>query len=91
MILKRLCFLNQSEKQPIHSLYLSTRRLYNTMQYANKNTTNYLVRFRNSQKVHEACNGSLISKFVQEHGVDILFPLQNTGFYSLQEYKKKKA
>ena len=39
MILKKICFSNQSEQYPICSLYLSTRRLFNTMQYASKNTT----------------------------------------------------
>ena len=57
MILKRICFSNKSEQHPIRSLCLSTRRLYNNMQYANKNTTDYLVRFCNSQKVNEACDG----------------------------------
>ena len=89
MILKRICFSNQSKQHPIRSLCLSTRRLYNTMQYANKNTTDYLVRFRNSQKVNEACDGSLINKGIQEHGVKILFPLQNNLFESLQEGDKK--
>ena len=31
MILKRLCFSNQYEQHPIHSLCLATRRMYNTM------------------------------------------------------------
>ena len=35
LILKRICFSNQSEQHPICSLCLSTRRLHNTMQYAN--------------------------------------------------------
>ena len=61
MILKNICLSNQSEQHPIRSLCLSTRRLYNTMQYANENATNYLVRFRNAEKVNEACNGSLIT------------------------------
>ena len=55
------------------------------MHYANNNTTDYLVRFRNAQKVNEACDGSLITKGVQEHGMKILFPLHNTGFDSPQE------
>ena len=91
MILKRIYFSNQSEQQPTRSLCLSTRRLYNTMQYTNENTTNYLVSFRNSQKVNEACNGSLIIKGVEEHGMKILFPLQNTVFDYIQEYEKKEA
>ena len=32
MILKKICFSYQSEPHPIHSLWLSTRPLYNTMQ-----------------------------------------------------------
>ena len=48
MILKSLCLSNQSELNPISSLCLSTRHLCNTMQYANDNTTDYLVRFRNA-------------------------------------------
>ena len=55
------------------------------MQYASENTTDYLVRFHNAQKVNEACDGSLITKGVQEHGMKIRFPLHNTGFDSLQE------
>ena len=61
------------------------------MHYANDNTTDYLVRFRNAHKFNEDCNGSLITKGVQEHGVKILFPLKNTRFDSLQEDKKKEA
>ena len=61
------------------------------MQYANKNTTNYLVRFCNAHKVDEACIGSLITKGVQEHGMKILFPLDNTAFDSLQEDNNKEA
>ena len=91
MILKRIWFSNQSEKHTIRSLCLHTRRLHNNMQYANKNTTNYLFRFRNSQKVNEACNGILITKVVQEHRMKILLPLHNTGFDSLQEYNKKES
>ena len=61
------------------------------MQYANENTTDYLVRFRNAHKVNEFCDGIRITKGVQEHGMKILFPLKNTGFDSLQEDKKKEA
>ena len=91
MTLKRIYFSNKSKQHPICSLWLSTRRLYNTMQYANENTTDYLVRFRNAHKVNEVCDGIRITKGVQEHGMKILFPLKNTGFYSLQEYDKKEA
>ena len=86
MILKKICFSNRPEQHPICSLCLSTRRLYNTTQYDIKNTTDYLVRFRNAQNFNEACDGSLIAKGVQEHGMKIRFPLHNTGFDSLQEY-----
>ena len=61
------------------------------MQLTSENTTDYLVGFRNSQKVNEACDGSLITKGVQEHGMNICFPLHNTGFYSLQEDENKEA
>ena len=61
------------------------------MQYAIENTTDYLFRFRNAQKVNEACDGSLITKGVQEHGMKVHFPLHNTGFDSLQEDEKKEA
>ena len=67
------------------------RRLYNNMKYARKNTTDYLVRFRNAQKVNESCNGSLVTKGIQYHGVKILLPLHNTGFDSIQEEEKKEA
>ena len=81
MILKRICFSKQSEQHTIRSFCLSTRRLYNNMQCTNENTTDYLVRFRNSQKVNKACDVSLTTKGVQEHGMKIIFPLYNTGFY----------
>ena len=58
---------------------------------SNENTTNYLSRFRNAQKSSEACNGSLITKVVQKHGMKILFPFHNTRFDSLQEDKNKEA
>ena len=54
MILKIICFSNQSEQHPIRSLCMS-----------NENTTNYLFSFRNAQKFNKACNGSLITKVVQ--------------------------
>ena len=84
IILKRLWFSNKYDQHPIRSLCLSKRHLYKIMKYANENTTNYLVRFRNAQKVNEACNGSLITKGVQDHGMKIRFPLHNIGFDSLQ-------
>ena len=52
MILNKICLSKQSEQHPIYPLCLSTRRLYNTMQYASDNTTDYLVRFCNAQKVN---------------------------------------
>ena len=61
------------------------------MQYANKNTSNYLVRFYNAQKVNDACDGSLIAKGKQDHEMTILFPLHNTGFDSLEEEENKEA
>ena len=82
---------NQSEQHPIRLFCLSTRLLYNNMQYASENTTDYLVRFRNAQKVNEAFDGSLITKGVQENGMKIRLPLHNTGFDSLQEDEKKEA
>ena len=51
----------------------------------------YLVRFLNAQKFNEACDGSLITKGVQEHGTKIRFPLHNNGFDSLQEDDNKEA
>ena len=65
--------------------------MYNTMQYSRENKTNYFVRFRNSQKVNEACNGILITSVFQEHGMKILFPLHITVFDALQDYDKKEA
>ena len=65
--------------------------MYNTMQYSNENTTDYLVSFRNSQNVNEACNGILIISGIKGHGMKITFLLQNTGFDYLQEDKKKEA
>ena len=52
MILKNICFSNQLEEHPTCSLCLTTRRLHNAIQYASKNTTNYLVIFRNTQKIN---------------------------------------
>ena len=43
------------------------------------------------KKVNEACDGSLITKGVQEHGMKIRFPFQNTGFDYLQEGEKNEA
>ena len=85
MILKRIYFSNNYYKHPIHSLFLATRPLYNTIQYAKENTTDYLVKLRNAQKSNEACNGILITKGVQDHGMRTIFPLQNTRFYYLQK------
>ena len=48
-------------------------------------------KFRNAQKVNEACDGSMITKGVHEHGMKIRFPLHNTGFNSLKEYEKKES
>ena len=50
-----------------------------------------MVRFRNANKFNESCNGSLITKGAEEHGIKILFPLQNTGFDYLQEDEKKEV
>ena len=72
MILKKLCFSKKSEQHPICSIWLATRWLYNTIQHANVNTTNYLFRFCNSQKVNEAWNVSLTTRRVKWHGMNIL-------------------
>ena len=61
------------------------------MQHANENTTDYLVRFCNFQKANEAYNGIPITRGVQEYGMKILYPLNVTGFYTLQENDKKEA
>ena len=58
-------------------------KLYSIRNNAKDNTTGYLVRFLNLQKANEACNGSLISRGFQEHGMDIIFPLHVTGFDTL--------
>ena len=65
MILKKICFSYGYEQPPIWSLRLSSGRLYNTMQYANENTTDYLVRFLNAQKVNGSCERSLLAKVLQ--------------------------
>ena len=91
MILKKLCFLNQYEQHPILYLCLTTRQLYNIMHRTNENTTNYLFRFLNAQKVNEAYNGRLATKGFQEHGMKILYPLHVTSFYLLQDDGKKEA
>ena len=61
------------------------------MHYTNENTTDYLFRFCNSQKANEACNVSIITGGVQEHGMNIIFPFHNTGFDYLQEDENKEA
>ena len=91
MILNNIYFSNQSKQHPIRSLWVFTRWLYNTTKYASKNTTDYLFRFRNAQKVNESCDGRLITKGVQDPGMNIRFPLNNTGFDSLQEDENKEA
>ena len=91
MILKKICLLNQSEQHPSRSLCLATRRLYNKIHSTDENTTDYLVRFRNEQKVNEACNGSLISRGLQEHRMKILYTLYVTGFDALSVNEKKEA
>ena len=91
IIPKKLFSSNQYYQQPIRSFFLATRRLYNTMQYANKNTTEYLVRLRNAQKVNTACNGSPITSILQEHRINIIFPLKTTGFDLLQENDNKES
>ena len=65
--------------------------MYNTTQYANNNTTDYFARFRNTQKVNEACNGILITRDVQEHGMNIIFPMHSTGIDLLHKNEKKEA
>ena len=64
--------------------------MYNTMQYANKNTTDYLVRLHNTQKVNELCNVRLTTRGIQEHGINNFFPLDTTRFYLRQENEKKE-
>ena len=51
MKLNKLYFSNKSEQHLIRYIWLSTGQLYNNMHHTNKNTTNYLARFRNAQKV----------------------------------------
>ena len=64
MIINMLFSSNHSKYNPILSLCLFMKRLYNTMQYANENTTDCLARLFNTHKVNEACNGILITKGV---------------------------
>ena len=91
IIPKKLCFSNKSKKHPICSLCMTMRILYNKMLYTKKNTTNYLIRFYNSQNSIEACNGSLITRGFQEHGTKILFVQYATGFDALQYDNKNEA
>ena len=90
IILKKLFFSNQYEQHPILSICLVNRLLYNTIQYINDDTTDYLVRFCNLHKVNKAFNGSLISRGFQEHGIKIIYQLHVTGFDSiLDDYNKE--
>ena len=91
MILKNICLSNQSEQHPIRYLYLETRLLYNTIKYVNENTTDYLIRFRNSQKANKACNENLVTRIFQEHGMEIIYPLHVTGFDAISDNEKKEA
>ena len=61
------------------------------MQHAIKNTSDYLVRFCNVQKVNGECNGIMITRGVQEHGMEILYPLYVTGFEALQSEKNNEV
>ena len=65
-------------------------RMYSTMQYANENTTNYLVIFCHTHKVNEALNGIRITRGVQKYGMKILFLIHATGFDALSDYSKKE-
>ena len=76
---------------PTHSLCVTTKQMYNKIKYARENTTNYLVRFFNSQKANMACNKSLITRIVKAHGTKILFPLYTTGFDTFSDDVKKEA
>ena len=91
MIIKKLCFSNWSEQHPICSIFLVTRRLCNKMYHVNYNMTEYLLRFHNTQKVKKSCNGSLIPRGLQEHGMKIIYPLHVPGFYTLTNNGKKEA
>ena len=53
--------------------------------------TEYLLRFHNTQKVKKSCNGSLIPRGLQEHGMKIIYPLHVPGFYTLTNNGKKEA
>ena len=64
---------------------------YNTMHYARDNTSNYLFRFHNFQKVNEAYNGSLITRGLQDNGMNIIYLLHTTGFDITQDDDKKEA
>ena len=68
-----------------------TRLLYNTVQYANKNTTDYLVIFCNAQKVNKVFNGSLILEGLHSHGMKILYPLHAPDFDMLSDDENKEA
>ena len=73
IILKKLWFSKQYEQHPIRSLCMETRKLHNDIWHFNEKTTDYLARLRNAQKVNKACNGSLISRGVQEPAMNILY------------------
>ena len=50
-----------------------------------------MIRLRNSQKVNKACDVSLISKGVQEHGMKILYILYVTAVDVMLDYEIKYA
>ena len=59
------------------------------MTHVAKNTQDYLFRLQNAQKVNKACNGRLISRGFQEHGMKILYQLHVTGFDALSDDNKQ--
>ena len=91
IIPKKLCLSNKYKQHPIHSLWLAMRWLYNKIHHTNDKRKNCLLRLHNSQKVTEACNGSLITRGFQEHGMKIINPIHSTGFYTLSDYDKKEV
>ena len=65
--------------------------MYNTMHHNNENTTDYLVRFCNTQKINKACNGIIIPIGVHENWMNILYPLHVTSFTAMQDNDRNEA
>ena len=91
MILNKVSVSNKSKQHFICSLCLAMRKLYNTMKHARDNTTNYLVRLRNTQKANRVCNGILITRASKSMVCKLSFhyiPLNLTDYSTMERRRR---